>query len=490
MSERKILIVDDNRENLEFLGVLLERYGWESDPADSGAAALRMLEKTHYDIVITDLMMPAMNGIELLGRIKEEFPGVEVVIVTAYGSIPTAIEAIKRGAYTYLLRPFEPEEVALTVKKIFELIDIRSQNSLLKEELSKALKYDKLVGSGLAMQKVYRLIDSVAVTNSTVLVMGESGCGKELIARAIHMKSQRAEGPFVKVSCAALPETLLEAELFGHEKGAFTGAVAQRKGRFELADRGTLFLDEIGEIPLSIQVKLLRVIQEREFERLGGTKTIKTDTRIISATNRNLKEEVEKGNFREDLYYRLNVITIEAPTLREHKQDIPTLAYHFLNRAAAEAGKEINSVSDTALAALAAYDWPGNVRELQNIMERAVVLCRGVAIEMPDLPDFVREPEGAPFVPEELEPREPEAKRAATDYVVTDEPDSGEYLLPLRVAKGAWEKNYIERALAKFSGNISHTADAIEIARKNLQEKIKAYDIDTQKFLGRKTAGD
>ncbi|MBI5814495.1 MAG: sigma-54-dependent Fis family transcriptional regulator [Nitrospinae bacterium] len=463
MSERRILIVDDNPDNLELLSVLMERNNWESDTAESGVAALAMMEKNVYDVVITDLMMPAMNGLELLVKTKERFPGVEVIIVTAYGSIPTAIEAIKKGAYSYLLRPFEPDDVALAIRKIYELLEIRSQNMMLREELTKALKYDKIVGASQIMRRVYELVDNVANTNSTVLIQGESGVGKELIARALHNKSPRAAGPFIKVSCAALPEPLLESELFGHEKGAFTGAVAARKGRFELADKGTLFLDEIGEITQATQVKLLRVIQEREFERIGGNKTISTDVRIITATNKNLPDEVAKGNFREDLFYRLNVIAIDVPPLRERRQDIPTLAYHFLERYATETGRSIRAFTDEALAMMSNYPWPGNVRELQNVVERAVALTRDEVIDEEDLPENVRGP------------------AAFSDLPDPEPGDTG--VIPLRMAKGAWEKSYIERTLRKFGGNITHAADALELARKNLQEKIKAYDIDVSRFV-------
>ncbi|MGK7344657.1 MAG: sigma-54-dependent transcriptional regulator [Candidatus Nitrospinota bacterium M3_3B_026] len=465
MSGERILIVDDSQENLELLAVLAERNGWAYDTADSGVAALEKLGGEHYDLVITDLMMPAMNGIELLSRIKENWPETEVIIVTAHGSIPTAIDAIKKGAYTYLLRPFEPEEVTLTVNKIFELQSIKNENRHLREELSRMLKYDTIVGRSRAMRKVYEMIDAVAQTNSTILITGESGSGKELIARALHNKSGRANRPFVKVSCAALPEPLLESELFGHEKGAFTGAIATRKGRFELADGGTLFLDEIGEIPPSVQVKLLRAIQEREFERVGGTRTIKTDARMISATNRDLAEEVKRGAFREDLYYRLNVISIEAPPMRDRKEDIPLLAYHFLEMYGEQAGKKITSISDRALAAFKAYDWPGNVRELQNVIERAMALAGGDVIDVADLPESFRGTEG----PADIQPI-----------------PLREELGSFRAAKSAWEKSFIERALSIFHGNISRTAAAIDLARKNLQEKIKIYNIDVSKYTGKK----
>ncbi|VAX18326.1 Response regulator of zinc sigma-54-dependent two-component system [hydrothermal vent metagenome] len=471
MSNKKILIVDDSPENLELLSVLAERNNWDYDTADSGVTALARIVKSHYDLVITDLMMPAMNGLELLTKIKENWPAIDVIIVTAHGSIPTAIEAIKKGAFSYLLRPFEPDEVVLMINKIFELQEIRSENTLLREELSKVLQYDIIIGKSQAMRNLYKLVDNIAPSASTVLILGESGSGKELFARALHNKSPRASQPFIKVSCAALPELLLESELFGHEKGSFTGAIQDRKGRFELADKGTLFLDEIGEISPVVQVKLLRSIQEREFERIGGNKTIKTDTRIISATNKNLAEEVKKGLFREDLYYRLNVINIEVPSLRERRDDIPLLAYHFLERHSKETNKEVNSISDEALAILTGYDWPGNVRELENVIERAVVLIQGDEIQPADLPIGMRDMESGVDIP----------------HVMADDQND---LIPLKLAKSAWEKSFIELALSKHGGNISKTASAISIARKNLQEKIKTYKIKASKYYVKNKEGD
>ncbi len=459
MSDKRILVVDDSYENIELLSVLIEKNDWDYDTAENGAAALKMLEAGPYDLVLADLMMPEMNGLELLDKVKEVWPATEVVIITAYGSIPTAIEAIKKGAYSYLLRPFEPEEVVLMINKIFELQSIRSENIMLREELSRISQYETIVSKSFEMNKIFQLVDSVSQSNSTILIQGESGVGKELVARAIHNRSPRAAEPFVKVSCAALPEQLLESELFGHEKGAFTGAVAARKGRFEVANNGTLFLDEIGEVSLTIQVKLLRAIQEREFERVGSSKTLKTNTRIISATNKNLADEISNGSFREDLFYRLNVISIEVPPLRERRGDIPPLVYHFLQKYSAEVNKDVGAISDEALAVMSAYDWPGNVRELQNVIERAVVLTHSDTIEIFDLPENMRPDSGIEI---------PDA-------------ESGEFL-PLRAAKAKWEKVYIEKALATHSGNISRTAASIELARKNLQEKIKQYGIDASRF--------
>ncbi|MDH5677504.1 MAG: sigma-54 dependent transcriptional regulator [Nitrospinota bacterium] len=461
MSEKRILVVDDSHENLELLSVLIERNGWEHETADRARAALKMLEEAPFDLVMADLMMPEMNGLELLAEVKKQWPSTDVVIVTAFGSIPTAIEAIKKGAYSYLLRPFEPEEVVLLIRKIFEVQGIRHENVMLREELNRFTEGQFMVGKSYELKKTLRLAESVAPTNSTVLIQGESGVGKELLARAIHYKSPRADQPFITVSCAALPEALLESELFGHEKGSFTGAMAMRKGRFEMADMGTLFLDEIGEISPSTQVKLLRVLQELEFTRVGGTKTIRTNTRIVSATNKDLAEEVSRGNFRDDLFYRLNVITLTVPPLRDRPEDIPALAYHFLKKYREEMNKDIVSITDEALAVMAAHPWPGNIRELENVMERAVVICAGKSISLADLPEGMT-PAGV-AVPTTLE--------------------AEETLAPLRVARGAWEKEYLQKALGRNNGNISRTAEAIGLARKNLQEKIKQYGIDPRLFL-------
>jgi DNA-binding NtrC family response regulator len=469
MSGKRILIVDDSLENRELLSVLIERHGWELGAADRAKTALAMMEANPYDLVLADLMMPEMNGLELLAEIKKNWPAAEVVIITAFGSIPTAIEAIKMGAYSYLLRPFEPEEVAPLIRKIFELQGIRSENALLREELSRVTEGESIIGKSMELRKTLKLAQSVAPTNSTVLIQGESGVGKELLARAIHNLSPRARQPFVSVSCAALPEPLLESELFGHEKGAFTGAVAMRKGRFELADNGTLFLDEIGEVSPSTQVKLLRAIQELSFERVGGTRTITTNARIISATNKDLAREVGRGMFREDLFYRLNVITLTMPPLRARPEDIPQLAYHFLQKYRAETGKDIKSITDEALAALTAHRFPGNIRELENAIERAVVICQGGAIGVADLPESVAPARVPVPVPAVL---------------------GGEELLPLRVAKGAWEKNYLQKALGRHGGNVSRTAEAIGLARKNLQEKIRRYGIDTSRFTPAGVGGD
>ena len=450
---RKILIVDDNLENLDLMGHMLESDDIEYETATSGMEALAKMEVDHFQIVLSDLMMPHMDGIELMEKIKATWPDTEVIIVTAHGSVKSAVEAIKKGAYSYILKPFEPDDLLNEVKKVMNLINMKKENLALKEELARVRQPDAFIGNTPQIKAVFELIKTVSNTNATILIQGESGTGKELVANAIHHASDRKNAPFVKVACAALPESLLESELFGHEKGSFTGAIAQRKGRFEYADGGTLFLDEIGEISPSIQVKLLRVLQEREFDRVGGTKTIKTDVRLISATNKDLALEVKEGRFREDLFYRLNVIAIKMPPLRDRKDDIPTLVEYFLEKYKFEVKKNISSVSDKAIAALMGYNWPGNIRELQNVIERAIVLAKTTVIDIGDLPDNIRHEPG---------------KQMAIE---------GEQIVALKEAKQSFEKEYLEKALILNKGNISKTAEMIQLARKNLQDKIKTYEI-------------
>ncbi|MFW2330935.1 MAG: sigma-54-dependent transcriptional regulator [Nitrospinota bacterium] len=457
-SDGSILIVDDNQENRLYLSLLLEKNGFRFQVVPTGEEAVAKVLSENIMMVITDLMMPRMDGIELLTKIKQLNPEIEVLIVTAHGSIRTAIEAIKKGAFSYLLRPFEPEEAISTVKKIVELQQIRSENRRLKEELSFALKYDTIIGQNQSMVELLRTVNQVAQTHATILITGESGVGKELIARAIHEQSKNATGPFIKISCASLPEGLLESELFGYDKGAFTGAYQSKVGRFELATGGTLFLDEIGDISLQVQVKLLRAIQEREFERLGSNKTIKTTARFVAATNRDLLHEVKQKRFREDLFYRLNVILLKAPPLRDRKDDIPSLAYHFLNRYKKEINNEINSISDEALALLIEYDWPGNVRELQNVMERAVVIANDNVIGTELLPDNIKNLSESMAIDKQF---------AITSPTLP--------YRPLRAARADWEKDYLKEVLAFNQGNISKTARMLQIARNNLQKKIKQY---------------
>lgn len=451
------MVVDDNRDNLDLIGHILDGEGLDCEMAVSGMEALAMMENRPFKLVLTDLMMPQMNGIQLLEKLKESWPDIEVIIITAHGSIKTAIEAIKKGAYGYILKPFEPDDFRLEIHKVMELIRIKRENVSLKEELAQVRHSDEMVGKSPQIAAIQELVKSVASTNATILIMGESGTGKELVANAIHNSGGRRNGPFVKVNCAALAETLLESELFGHEKGSFTGAIGQKKGKFEAASGGTIFLDEIGEISPALQVKLLRVLQEREFERVGGTKQVKVDVRVISATNRSLSDGVRDGWFREDLFYRLNVIAINMPTLRERKADVPELAKYFLEKYRLDLNKNVRHISDKAMKCLTNYDWPGNIRELQNVIERAVVLSGREIISESDLPENIQ---------------------SGPEQGTT--PDRGG-LGSFKDAKRRFEKEFIQRALAKNSGNISRTAVMIQLARKNLQDKIKTYDIEVDR---------
>jgi two-component system response regulator AtoC len=381
----KILVVDDEAIVRESLKDWLSDVGYLVLTAQDAHQALELIEKETPSIAIVDLVMPGMNGIELLKKAKEIWPDIEVIIITAYASVPTAIEAMKQGAYDYVEKPFPPERVELLIKKVLEHKRLVQENISLHEKLDQRYRFEDIITKSPKMQKVIELIKVVAKSNATVLITGESGTGKELVARAIHSQSYRRGKPFVPVSCAALPESLLESELFGHEKGAFTGAHALRKGKIEFAHQGTLFLDEIGEMSANIQVHLLRVLEEREFTRVGGNELIKVDVRVVSATNRDMREAIASGKFREDLYYRLNVVTIDLPPLRDRKEDIPLLANHFLKKFAAENQKDVSGFSPEVTNFLLKYQWPGNVRELENTVERAVILAQNSTIQLSDL---------------------------------------------------------------------------------------------------------
>ena len=447
----RILIVDDEENMLRALSDVLRGQGWEVEVARSGEEALRHMERTEMDIVFTDLKMPGMDGIELLERIKEMSPDTEVVVFTAYGSIESAVEAMKKGAWDYIVKPFEPEKVLLTAKKIFEHQALVRENLYLKEELGREYRFENIVGRSEKMQRIYQVIRKVAPTNANVLIYGESGTGKELIAHAIHYNSPRRDRRFVKVSCAALSQNLIETELFGHEKGSFTGAYTRRKGRFEVADGGTLFLDEVGEIPPEVQVKLLRVLQEHEFERVGGTETIKVDVRIISATNKDLWEEVRQGRFREDLFYRLNVVPIFVPPLRERKEDIPLLAKEFLKKYSLEMNKKIKKISKKAMELLMDYDWPGNVRELENTIERAVVFAKGEVIT-PDVLNLDQSPISG---------------------------DGGRRTGTFNSSKSLYEreKSLISEVLEEANWNLARAARILQISRTTLYSKINKYGL-------------
>ncbi len=384
---RSVLVVDDDADIRALLSDLLKGEGYEVRSAKTGAEASAAVAEARPDLVMMDVKLPDQDGLAVLKELKREHAELEVIVMTAFGGSSTAIKAMEQGAYDYVTKPFEIDDLLATLKRVFEHADMSSEVSALRLELGKsAAERERIVGNSRPMLEVYKLIGKVASSDATVLITGESGTGKELVAEALHRASKRNPYPLVKVSCAALPESLLETELFGHEKGSFTGAMTMRKGRFEMANKGTIFLDEIGEMTLGTQTKLLRILQEREFERIGSNTPIKVDIRVITATNRNLAEEVEKSRFREDLYYRLNVIHIHMPPLRERKEDIPLLVEHFLVKYRHAPGAIPTTISEEALEKLMGYDWPGNVRELENAVERAVVLSRGNLITADHLP--------------------------------------------------------------------------------------------------------
>ena len=384
-----ILIVDDEKNYLVVLDTLLSEEGYEVLTAESAVHAMRKWRSNDLDLILTDMKMPKVSGIELLEMVKKQDADLPVILMTAFGTVEKAVEAMKKGAFDYVTKPFQNQELKLTVRKALEMRRLVKQNRLLHKELSERYQFDNIVGKSKAMLKVYELVKKVANTKATVLISGESGTGKELIARSIHFNSERKSMPFISVNCSALTDTLLESELFGHEKGSFTGAVSMRKGRFELADTGTLFLDEVGDMSPNLQVKLLRVLQEREFERVGGNRTISVDARIIAATNKDLWTEVQDGSFREDLYFRLNVVHINVPPLRERADDISLLVSYFLKKYTEENRKNSIELSPEAWRILLSHKWPGNVRELENAIERAVILCNGKQITEGDLPEEI-----------------------------------------------------------------------------------------------------
>jgi DNA-binding NtrC family response regulator len=398
----RILVIDDESNARNALAEILREEGYSAETAADGFKGLSRFHEFSPDLVLTDLKMPGMDGVQLLEKIREVDPSVPVIVMTAFGAVDTAVAAMRAGAADYVTKPINTDELLLIVERSLEGGRLRREAQDLKNQLAERYRFDNIVGNSPQMQQVFKVVAQVAPSRATVLLTGESGTGKELVAAAIHHRSPRKDGPFVKLHCAALAESLLESELFGHEKGAFTGADRRREGRFERAAGGTLFLDEIGEISTSTQVKLLRVLQEHEFERVGGSEPVRVDVRVIAATNRDLRQMVQEGRFREDLYYRLNVINVQLPSLRDRPSDIPALAMHFLKRYADENGKRVDRISDASLARLVGYPWPGNVREIENVIERAVVLAEGDAIEPAHLPPEVmprRDRGGAPSIP-------------------------------------------------------------------------------------------
>ena len=449
-----ILIVDDEKNYLVVLEALLRPEGYEIITADNAVDALRLVRESDLDLIITDMKMPGMSGMELLEECKKLIPELPLIMMTAYGTIELAVEAIKKQAFDYIAKPFKNEELKLTVIKALESYRLTKENRLLREALSERYNYGNIIGKSKSMLKIYDLINKVARSKASVLITGSSGTGKELIAKAVHYNSPRKDQPFISINCGALTETLLETELFGHEKGAFTGAIAMKRGRFELADRGTLFLDEVGEMPQALQVKLLRVLQEMEFERVGGTRTFRVDVRILAASNRNIKEDVTNGLFREDLFYRLNVMNLELPPLRERIDDIPLLVKHFIEKYRTENNKNRIELSPEAWKALYNYSWPGNVRELENVIERELVLNSGGAIMLDDLP-------------EELT-----AEEAEFDVERFIPPN-----MPLSTTLEKIEESLIRKALARCNNVQAHAAKRLGITKSLIQHKMKKYKI-------------
>src|SRR5437588_2445168 len=444
------LIVEDEAKMRRLLELKLGEDGHSTLSAGDAESGLKLLRENAVDLVVTDLKLPGMNGLEFLQAIKRQNAALPVVVMTAFGSVETAVDAMKAGASDYVLKPFSLTEMRMVIHKELDVRNLREENRTLREALGKRYAHPNVVARSTKMQEVPATVERVAPTNSTVLLGGETGVGKDLIARAIHQKSRRSSGPFIKINSTAIPENLLESELFGYEKGAFTGAAASKPGKFELADKGTLFLDEIGDVPPATQVKLLRVLQEREFERLGGTKTVKVDVRLIAATNKDLREALEQGTFREDLYYRLNVVPIDIAPLRERKEDIPELVRVFISRCEAEAGKGMEGITPQALQILVHYHWPGNVRELQNIVERACALAKGTLLDVGDIHLDVR------------------PTKAAAE---------GAGFLPDGMTLEQWEDEMVQEALRRAHGNKSQAARLLGLSRNALRYRLSKIGI-------------
>jgi DNA-binding NtrC family response regulator len=446
MSKANVLVVDDEAAARTALAEMLRAEGYTVETAADGFKAIGRLANFEPDLVLTDFNMPGLDGIELMEKLKEHDTELPVVVMTAFGAVETAVSAMRKGAADYLLKPLNMDELLIVLERALERMRLRRETTALRSRLEQRYSFENIIGSSPEMQQVFKSVAQIAPSRATVLLSGESGTGKELVAAAIHHRSPRASGPFVRLHCAALAETLLESELFGHERGAYTGAERKREGRFEQANGGTLFLDEIGEISLGTQVKLLRVLQEREFERVGGNQTLHVDVRVIAATNRDLKTMVTAGKFREDLYYRLNVINLTLPSLRQRPSDVPALAMHFLKRYAEENGKTVKSISDAALALLAGHTWPGNVRELENVIERAVVIADGETLEAHHLPpelSAVSRRGGPPAVP-----------GATMDEL---------------------ERYAITKTLESVGGSTSRAAEILGISVRKIQYKLQEY---------------
>jgi DNA-binding NtrC family response regulator len=449
-----ILIVEDEPKMLRLLELTFADEGFATRAATDAESGLKLVAQEQIDLVVTDLKLPGMNGLEFLQAVKRASASVPVVVMTAFGTVETAVEAMKAGASDYVLKPFSLEEMKLIVHKELDVNRLREENRSLREALGHRYEFKNIVARSPEMQEVLAIVERVAPSNSTVLLGGESGVGKDLIARAIHQHSRRASGPFIKINSTAIPENLLESELFGYEKGAFTGAAASKPGKFELADKGTIFLDEIGDVPGTTQVKLLRVLQEREFERLGGTKTLKVDVRVVAATNQDLRAALEQGTFREDLFYRLNVVPISIPPLRDHKEDIPYLTDYFIERFARDAGKPITEITAAAQKVLMEFHWPGNVRELENIIERAVALTNASVLDVGD-------------IRLDLSPSKTAVPTVASAVAF---PPAGQTL-------EQFEDEIIKEALRRANGNKSQAARLLGLSRNALRYRLSKMGV-------------
>jgi DNA-binding NtrC family response regulator len=455
----RILVIDDEVDMLENCTRLLSRLGYEAISEADSTKASPLFEQERPDLVLTDLRMPGLDGLGVLRAVRAIDPSAIVILITAFATIETAVEAVKEGAFDYLPKPFSGDQLKVCVERALEQRRLREENRRLLEQLTETYRFDNIIGRSLPMLQVFETIKKVARSDANILIVGETGTGKELIARSLHVNSRRAANAFIPVDCASLPENLLESELFGHEKGAFTGAQAARPGLFEFANGGTSFLDEVGDISLNLQAKLLRVLQERQVRRVGSNRMIDVDVRVISATNRDLAPLVAKGEFRADLYYRLNVISIALPPLRERKGDIPLVAQHYVAKYAASSGKEISGITPEAMRLLEVYRWPGNVRELQNVIERAVVLAEHELLRPDDLPEHIR--------------IRAEAVGSAASVPVNE--------LPLKRAKEEWassfERDYLIQLLKRYNGNISQAAKSAGVDRKTVHRLIKKHGI-------------
>lgn len=462
MAETRVLVVDDESKIRAHFSEFLQREGFEVDVAENGEVAINGIDQDFYDVVLIDLNMPKVDGMAVLKHLVDHHHDSIGIILTGYATIRNAVDAMKLGAYDYLAKPVKMEEVLLVIKRALEFRDLKRENLALKKQLKSKYKFENFIGDSLQMNKVFRIIEKVADSDSTVLILGESGTGKELVARAIHYHSNRRDNPLIPVNCGAIPEELLESELFGHEKGAFTHAIKTRIGRFELADGGTIFLDEVAEMSPHLQVKLLRVLQGHEFERLGAAKTIKCDVRILAATNKDLDKLVQEGSFREDLYYRLKVIPVEIPPLRDRRSDIPLLVHHFLGLTTKTRSKKIKGISKDVMRAFMNYDWPGNVRELENIIERMVILTEGSTLTLDDLPEKIAQRQ----VPDQ-----------SVEAVI---PDEG---ISLTHVVNEYERHLIVTALEKADWVKNRAAKLLNMNRTTLVEKIKKQGIEKNRMV-------